>query len=102
MLGAQAYVTRSQPEFVEVLNPSVNKGEALRFVAQGLGASMERTLAVGDSYNDLPLLQAAAVGVAMGSAPDELNALADAVVGDVAHDGVADAIERFVFQGECV
>jgi len=32
----------------------------------------------------------------MGSAPDELKALADAVVGDVEHDGVAEAIERYV------
>jgi hydroxymethylpyrimidine pyrophosphatase-like HAD family hydrolase len=34
----------------------------------------------------------------MGSAPDELKAEADAVVGDVEHDGVAEAIERFVLQ----
>jgi Cof subfamily protein (haloacid dehalogenase superfamily) len=101
-LGDQAYVTRSQAEFIEVLSPRVNKGEALRFVARQLGVSMERTVAVGDSYNDLPLLEAAAVGVAMGSAPPELKERADAVVPDVAHDGVAEAIERFVFAGECV
>ena len=44
----------------------------------------------------MPLLDAAAVGVAMGSAPPELRAHADHVVGDVAHDGVAEAIERYV------
>jgi len=102
LLGDQAYVTRSQAEFIEILNPRVNKGEALRFVAERLGISMEHTLAIGDSYNDLPLLQAAAIGVAMGSGPDELKAQADAVVADVAHDGVAAAIERFVLQGEHV
>jgi len=94
--GPDAYVTRSNPEFVEMLNPAVDKGVALRIVAEGYGIPMERVMAIGDSYNDLPLLRAAGFAVAMGSAPDELKAEADAVVGDVEHDGVAEAIERFV------
>jgi Cof subfamily protein (haloacid dehalogenase superfamily) len=94
--GPDAYVTRSNPEFVEMLNPAVDKGVALRLVAEGYGIPMDRVMAIGDSYNDLPLLRAAGFAVAMGSAPDELKAEADAVVGDVEHDGVAEAIERFV------
>jgi Cof subfamily protein (haloacid dehalogenase superfamily) len=96
--GPDAYVTRSNPEFVEMLNPAVDKGVALRLVAEGFGIPMDRVMAIGDSYNDLPLLRAAGFAVAMGSAPDELKAEADAVVGDVEHDGVAEAIERFVLQ----
>ncbi len=96
LLGARAYITRSNVAFVEVVDPAVNKGEALAFVAERYGVPLDATLAVGDSWNDLPLLDAAAVGVAMGSGPPELLARADAVVGDVAHDGVAEAIERFV------
>jgi Cof subfamily protein (haloacid dehalogenase superfamily) len=94
--GPDAYVTRSNPEFVEMLNPAVDKGVALRLVAEGFGIPMDRVMAIGDSYNDLPLLRAAGFAVAMGSAPDELKMEADAVVGDVEHDGVAEAIERFV------
>jgi Cof subfamily protein (haloacid dehalogenase superfamily) len=96
LLGDRAYLTRSNVDFVEVLDPHVNKGAALAFVAGGYGATLEETLAVGDAWNDLPLLEAAGIGVAMGSGPPELLARADAVVGDVAHDGVAEAIERFV------
>ncbi|HVA34377.1 MAG TPA: Cof-type HAD-IIB family hydrolase [Candidatus Baltobacteraceae bacterium] len=96
LLGNRAYITRSLPEFVELLDPQVDKGDALRLVAQRLGASMDQVLAVGDSWNDAPLLRAAGFGVAMGSAPPELREVADAVVGDVAHDGVAEAIERYV------
>jgi Cof subfamily protein (haloacid dehalogenase superfamily) len=95
-LDGRAYVTRSYPEFVEMLNPTVDKGEALRFVAERLGIAMSEVLAIGDSWNDTPLLEAAGFGVAMGSSPPELKACADAVVGDVAHDGVAEAIERYV------
>lgn len=95
-LGASAYVTRSLPEFVEILDPSVDKGDALRFVAARLGVAMQDVVAIGDSWNDAPLLEAAGFGVAMGSAPPELRQVAAAVVADVEHDGVAEAIERYV------
>ncbi len=95
LLGSRAYVTRSHPDFVEVLDPQVDKGRALRFVAAHYGVPIDATLAVGDSWNDMPLLVAAGMGVAMGSAPPEVRARADAIVGDVAHDGVAEAIERY-------
>jgi hypothetical protein len=89
-------VTRSLPEFVEILDPKVDKGAALRFVAERLGIAMEQTAAIGDSWNDAPLLRAAGLGIAMGSSPPELREDADAVVADLEHDGVAEAIERFV------
>jgi Cof subfamily protein (haloacid dehalogenase superfamily) len=95
-LGPRANVTRSLPEFVEVLDPAVDKGAAFRFVAGRLGVAMEHTMAIGDSWNDAPLLEAAGFAVAMGSSPPELQAIADAVVGDLASDGVVEAIERFV------
>jgi Cof subfamily protein (haloacid dehalogenase superfamily) len=94
--GTDAYVTRSNPEFVEMLSPAVNKGVALAIVCERMGIPLDRVLAVGDSYNDLPFLDAVGFAVAMGSAPDELKAKANAVVGDVHHDGVAEAIDRFV------
>ncbi len=96
--AGRAYVTRSYPEFVEVLNPDVNKGVAVRFVAERLGIERDAILAVGDSWNDVPLFRAAAFSVAMGSAPPELRALADASVADAANDGVAEAIERYVLR----
>jgi Cof subfamily protein (haloacid dehalogenase superfamily) len=95
-LGPRAYVTRSLPEFVEVLNPAVDKGDALAFVMSRLGIPREAVAAIGDSWNDAPLLEAAGFGIAMGSAPPELRDVASAVVSDVAHDGVAEAIERYV------
>ena len=98
LLGERAYLTRSHVDFVEVVDPAVNKGEALAFVAQRHGVPLGETLAVGDAWNDVPLLDAAGVGVAMGSGPPELLERADHVVADVAHDGVAEAIERYVLQ----
>jgi len=96
--GPRAYVTRSLPEFVEVLNPTVDKGDALRFVAERLGVAMEETVAIGDSWNDAPMIEAAGFGIAMGSAPPELTGVSQAVVADVAYDGVAEAIDRYVLR----
>jgi len=96
VLGQRAYVTRSQPQFVEVLDRSVNKGRALAAIASLYGVRAEETMAVGDSWNDVPLLAAAGFAVAMATGPKELLANADAVVAGVERDGVAEALERFV------
>lgn len=95
-MGPRAYVTRSIPWFIEVMDPKVDKGKALELVARTLGIPLEQTMAIGDSWNDVPLLRAAGFGVAMGSSPPELRAVSDAVVADVANDGVAEALERYV------
>ncbi len=97
LLGDRAYVTRSIAYFLEVMNARVNKGRSLQVVADHLNIPMEDVMAIGDSWNDAPLLEAAGFGVAMGSAPDELRTVADAVVSDVENDGVAEALERYVF-----
>ena len=97
-MNGRAYVTRSIPWFIEVMDPGVDKGKAFELVAKKLDVPLEETMAIGDSWNDIPLLRAAAVGVAMGSSPAELRAVSDAVVADVANDGVAEALERYVLQ----
>jgi Cof subfamily protein (haloacid dehalogenase superfamily) len=96
LCGDRAYVTRSIAYFLEVMNSKVNKGRSLEIVARSLGIALEDVMAIGDSWNDAPLLQAAGFGVAMGSAPPELRQVADAVVADVENDGVAEALERYV------
>jgi Cof subfamily protein (haloacid dehalogenase superfamily) len=95
-LGGRAYVTRSYPEFVECMNPTVDKGDALRFVADRLGIALAGVAAIGDAWNDVPLLRSAGFGIAMGSAPPELRVVAAAIVADVRDDGVAEALEEYV------
>jgi len=97
-MGDRAYVTRSIPWFIEVMDPRVDKGKAFEVVARTVGVPLEATMAIGDSWNDVPLLRTVAFGVAMGSSPPELRAVSSAVVSDVAHDGVAEALEKFVLQ----
>jgi 5-amino-6-(5-phospho-D-ribitylamino)uracil phosphatase len=78
--------------------PGASKAAGVQVLAQKLGCTLDDVVAIGDGYNDLPLLEAAGVGVAMGNASDEVKARADVVVNGHDEDGVAEAIERFVLQ----
>jgi HAD superfamily hydrolase (TIGR01484 family) len=64
-----------RPGFLGVFAPTVDKGDALRFVAARLDVPPERTVACGDGTADETLLAAAAVRVAVGEAPHVLGHL---------------------------
>ena len=53
-------------------------------------------MAIGDSGNDLTMIEAAGLGVAMGNATEDVRAAADVITADNNHDGVAQAIEDYV------
>jgi Cof subfamily protein (haloacid dehalogenase superfamily) len=95
LFAGRVYVTRSLPEYVEYLHPTASKGRALRFVADHLGVPVEATLACGDMTNDLPMVEAAGLGVAMAHATEAVRAAADYITQE-GTEGVAEAIEKFV------
>ena len=59
---------------------------------------MNAVMAIGDSDNDLTMLQMAGLGVAMANAAPHVRAAADAVTLDNASDGVAEAIKRYILE----
>lgn len=72
------------------INPEgVSKGSALELVRRRLSVQPIHTVAVGDQRNDIEMLRWAARGVAMGNAPQEVQAVADEVTADVYQDGLA-------------
>ncbi len=81
---------------VDFTRVGANKATAVRELARMLGTKPEMMIAVGDSYNDLVLLEACGLRIAMGHAPDELKAIAHHVAPTVDQDGLAAAIEEFV------
>ncbi|MFC6290387.1 Cof-type HAD-IIB family hydrolase [Levilactobacillus angrenensis] len=91
-LRQQFYVVRTDDHFIEVLNHHVSKATALQELAQRLHIDANDVMAIGDGPNDLPMLQAAGLGVAMGNATATVQAAADAVTDSNANDGVANAI----------
>ncbi len=74
-LGFSIASTPAYPEmeFLNIVNPEVSKGAALRHLASELGAYPAEIIAIGDGYNDISLLQEAGNAVAMGDAPDEVK-----------------------------
>ena len=84
------------PNDLEVIAQGIDKGEALGFLLGHLGIPAAQVLAMGDGGSDLPLLQAAGIGVAMANATEGLKAAADYVTASCDEDGVAAAIEKFV------
>ena len=81
---------------VDFTRVGANKATAVRELARMLGTKPEMMIAVGDSYNDLVLLEACGLRIAMGHAPDELKSIAHHVAPTVDDDGLAAAIEEFV------
>jgi hypothetical protein len=91
-------VVRSHDLFVEVTSPNVSKGAALAFVAERFGIPREEVIAVGDSGNDVSMVQWAGLGVAMANATPDVHAVADWVAPPVSDDGVVEVIERFLLR----
>ncbi len=89
-------VTSSIPRNVELNSLEAQKGVALERLAAHLGIPMEETVAFGDDLNDVSMLKAAGVGVAMGNAPPEVKAAADEITQRCDESGVGRAILRLL------
>jgi HAD superfamily hydrolase (TIGR01484 family) len=78
----------------DVQPPCRGKAEALRVLTERYGIPPERVVAVGDADNDLPMITAAGLGVAMQNAFDEVLARADRVIGDNNGDAIGRLVEE--------
>ena len=94
------HAVQSEPVYLEILPPGVSKGEALRAMLETLGLTAAETIAIGDNWNDVEMIKAAGLGVAMGHAPEGVRAKADYVCGTAEEEGVRAVIERFVLKGD--
>lgn len=90
----------SEKTSLELSAAQVDKGQGLRELCEYRNVPIEATIAVGDSYNDAAVLQAAGLAVGMGNAPERVRQLCDIIVADCDHDGVAEAIRRFLLPGD--
>ena len=79
-----------------MLAPDVSKGKALEALASYLGIALTEVIAIGDGGNDISLLSKVGLAIAMGNAVNEVKAVADYVTLDVDHNGVAEAINKFL------
>ena len=87
----------SSPFFIEAVPLGVAKDKSLAALLDRMGFTRENLMACGDGMNDRSMLRYAGVGVAMANAEGPVKAEADYITdADNNHDGVAEAIERFI------
>ena len=94
--GDRVDVTRSADCLIEIVPKGISKASALRSLANKLGVAIEETMAIGDAYNDLPMLKAAGKSVAMGNAFPAVKEEADYETLSCTENGLAAAIYHYV------
>jgi Cof subfamily protein (haloacid dehalogenase superfamily) len=94
VFGSSLYITKTSDEYLEFMPPNANKGSALALVAERLGVPREQTIAFGDSYNDIPMLQWAGLGVAIGNARPAVKESAARIAPTNEECGVATTLEE--------
>ncbi len=96
LYGFTLNITRSKSHFLETMHPRATKGDALEVVASHYGIKQDEVMALGDSYNDLDMIEWAGLGVAMGNAREEVKQAADYITFSNDEEGVAEALHKFI------
>lgn len=89
-------ITASSSMNIEVSAVNTGKAQAIAYLCEMLGITMHEVMAIGDSLNDVMLLQQAGCSVAMENGVDEVKQAADFITLSNEADGVAYAIEHFL------
>lgn len=94
-MKGRMHICHSTPYFIELLPLGIDKGPSLLKLLDALSLTPNNLMAFGDSFNDITMLQSAAIGVAMQNAEEEVKKHADYVTTSNNDDGIADALQHF-------
>lgn len=81
---------------IHITHALATKKHAIEELLKMLNVTKEEVIGIGDSFNDLPLLNSVGLKIVVGNAPEELKKIADYVAPTLEEDGVAIAIEKFI------
>ncbi|MBR1747847.1 MAG: HAD family phosphatase [Clostridia bacterium] len=93
--GKEFLINTSKPFIIEIVPLSVNKAFAVRRLAERYGLSVQEVVCVGDSENDLPMIEFAGVGAVVNNASDEVKSHADFVAKSNDEGGLAQVVDFF-------
>jgi Cof subfamily protein (haloacid dehalogenase superfamily) len=96
--GTEVSAARSQPYYLDVTNPSANKGVVVERLAHHFGIPMDRIATLGDQGNDVLMFSRSGTSIAMGNASPEVQRQATYVTASHDNEGFAKAIERYVLR----
>jgi len=94
--GSLYSIARSKPFFLEVTRKGIDKGETLKRLCTLLNISLDESIAVGDSYNDITMLEAAGVAIAVENAKEAVKDVADFITLSNTENGTKHFIEKFI------
>lgn len=100
LLQGTINVYRSEPYFLELVPPGIDKAQSLAVLLERLNMKREEMVAIGDGYNDLSMIKFAGLGVAMANAQEPVKKAADYITLSNEEDGVAATVERFFLSGQ--
>lgn len=86
----------SHDNFLEVAPMGVDKGSSIEFLLEELGLERQEVIAVGDSYNDLSMVEVAGLGVAMANATEAVKRSADYVTKANTDNGIYHLLNKFI------
>jgi len=92
-------VTSSNPRVIEITMPNATKGLGLAQLAKMYGIAPKNVLAIGDSHNDVGMLEFAGVKVAVGNAEESLKSVAQHIVRKNVEGGFAQAVHELALKG---
>ena len=88
---------RSKPTYIEISHKSISKKTGIEVLLKNCypALSMKNVVAFGDNYNDIEMLEAVGLGIAVANANKEVLAIADIITDSNKDDGVVKAIQEF-------
>lgn len=96
LLPQSLTVVQTAPFYLEIIPKVINKGQGIRDICSVLGFSTAEVISFGDAENDIPMLRAAGMGVAMGNSTEAVKQAADMVTLTNNEDGIAAALEKLL------
>lgn len=91
------YIVKSTPYFCEIGSANAKKSLGVEFLCKMWGIDKSEVMAIGDQNNDIDLIQAGGIGIAMENGTPELKQVADYITNSVENDGFVSAVEKFIF-----
>lgn len=92
-------VSFSSNRYMEFNRKGVSKGNGLQRLCNILGVDIKDTIAIGDNFNDLSMIQAAGLGVGVSNTIADMKPLCDVITeNDCDHSAVAEVINRYVLK----
>ena len=89
------HLYRSKDTYIEIAPKQISKPSAIEFlISSEYKFEFSQVMSFGDNYNDIEMLQASGLGLAVGNAKEEVRAVANKIIGDAKKDGVAEFLSH--------